>query len=266
MTPTVANLRLYPIKSLDPVEVTQVTIGVRSLLHDRAFALLAGDGRLINGKRTGRVNELKATYELDQQLIHLVPRAGGTQETFHLHEDKAGLEAYISDFFGMPVQLLHNEQGRLLDIPDESSVTVVSESSLEALREAFPELSLEELRLRFRSNIEINGVPAYWEEHLVVEPGVGVRFRIGEVTLIGISPRARCNVPPRDPFTGQTDKQFVKKMTGLRQQTLPTWSHIGQFGGYYQLTINTFIPDSERGKKIQLGDPVAILDRIRLDQ
>ena len=263
--PTVANLRLYPVKSLDPVEVSQATIGVRSLVHDRAFALLAGDGRLINGKRTGRVNELQATYALDELLVHLAPRAGGAPETFHLHEDRAGLEAYLSDFFGMPVRLLHNEQGRLLDIPDESCVTVVSQASLEALREAFPELSLEQLRLRFRSNIEISGVPAYWEEHLAAEPGEGVRFRIGEVTLTGISPRARCNVPPRDPFTGQTDKQFVKKMVGLRQQTLPAWSRIGLFGGYYQLTINTFIPDSERGKTIRVGDPVEILDRIKLD-
>ncbi len=86
-----------------------------------------------DGKRTGRVNELKATYELDQQLIHPAPRAGGTPETFHLHADKAGLEAYVSDFFGMPVHLLHNEQGRLLDIPDESSVTVVSIENLVSL-------------------------------------------------------------------------------------------------------------------------------------
>jgi uncharacterized protein YcbX len=117
-----------------------------------------------------------------------------------------------------------------------------------------------------QSNIEIAGVPAYWEEHLTGEPGVGVRFRIGEVTLVGISPRARCNVPPRDPFTGTIDKQFVKKMVTLRQQTLPEWSRIEGFGGYYQLTINTFIPDSELGKMIRVGDQVEILEQVPLAQ
>jgi hypothetical protein len=29
--------------------------------------LLSGDGRFVNGKRTGRVNELKATYDPETQ-------------------------------------------------------------------------------------------------------------------------------------------------------------------------------------------------------
>ena len=55
MTPVLSKIRIYPIKSLDPVELTSVQIGVRSLLGDRRFALLNDAGNFINGKATGRL-------------------------------------------------------------------------------------------------------------------------------------------------------------------------------------------------------------------
>ena len=59
MQPTVSNIRIYPIKSLDPVEQQEVLIGIHSLKNDRIFAIVGEDGRLVNGKRTGRVNQLQ---------------------------------------------------------------------------------------------------------------------------------------------------------------------------------------------------------------
>lgn len=260
----VSNLRIYPIKSLDPAEVPEVTVGVRSLLFDRQFAIVSSDGRVVNGKRTGRVNELKATYEMDNYLVHFSPRGTDTVSSFHLIEDQAGISAYLSVFFGFPVDLIRNTEGRLMDIPDESSITIVSEASLESLGKAMPSISPEEMRLRFRSNLEIGGVPPYWEEYLFDKPGTGVHFTVGEVSLIGISPRARCNVPPKDPFTGHTDKQFIRAMMVQRKQTLPSWSGLEQYGGYYQLAVNTFIPDTELGKKIHVGDKLQITGTVNI--
>lgn len=262
--PYLSRIRIYPIKSLDPIELQQAKIGIRSLQHDREFALLAADGHFMNGKRTGRVNELKAEYDLPNHIIHLTPRAGGLSRSFHLLHNQPSLEIYLSDFFGEPISLVRNENGQLMDIPGVSSVTVVSEASLQSLHHNFPDQTLEGLRLRFRSNIEIEGVGAFWEEELIGEPGIGMRFTIGDVEMIGISPRARCNVPPRDPLTGIMDKTFVKKMMKSRESSLPAGSLIPSYGNLYHLTINTYLSENQEGKWLRVGDPVKIIEPVTL--
>ncbi len=265
MTPTVSRIRIYPIKALDPVELQEAEVGVHSLCYDREFAMITQDQRYMNSKRTGRINELKATYDLPNYIVHLTPRAGGAVESFHLLHDKRKLEMYLENFFGEPLSLIQNEQGQLMDIPTASSVTIVSEASLKSLQQEFSDRTLEDVRLRFRATIELTGVDAYWEENLVGEPGVGMRIQVGEVEMIGVSPRARCNVPPRDPLTGITDKTFVKRMMKSREKTLPENSHLPKYGNLYHLTINTYIPESQKGKWIRVGDQIKITESVRLE-
>lgn len=262
---TLSRIRLYPVKSLDPVEVTEAEVGIRSLRYDRAYAMLAHDGHFINGKRTGRVNQLLATYDLPKQLIQLTPRTGGEQREFHLVEQHKELEAYLTSFFETPVHLLHRTKGELMDIPGASSVTVVSEASLQSLHHDFQDHTLEDIRLRFRTNLEISGVPPYWEETLFGKPGYGVRFTVGDVEMIGISPRARCNVPPRDPLTGDTDKSFVKSMMKSRSHSLPEKSLLPLYGNTYHLTVNVYLPETEQGKFIHLGDKLEIKELVKLE-
>lgn len=219
----------------------------------------------MNSKRTGRVNELKATYDLPNYRVFLSPRVGGSVESFHLIEDKSKLEMYLANFFGEPVSLIQNTQGQLMDIPTASSVTILSDASLLSLHQEFSDRTLEDLRLRFRATIELTGVDPYWEENLVGEPGVGMRMQVGDVEMIGVSPRARCNVPPRDPHTGLTDKTFVKRMMKSRQATLPEKSHLPEYGNLYHLTINTYLPTTQKGKWLRVGDDVTILEPVRLE-
>ncbi len=263
--PHISKIRIYPVKSLDPVEVIEAEIGIRSLKHDRTFALLGKDGRFVNGKRTGRVNQLKSDFDLDQNLIHLTSRSGGITSTFELKENNKGLTKYLEDFFEIKLTVLYRTKGELMDIPGASSVTFVSKASLKSLHNDFSNKTLEDLRLRFRSNIEIDGVPPYWEENLFSSPGIGMRFLVGNVEMIGVSPRARCNVPPRNPLTGETDKSFVKKMIESRNHNLPEKSKLPLYGNMYHLTVNTYIPEDQKGKIIKLGDPIKILESIQLN-
>lgn len=262
--PQVASIRIYPVKSLDPVDLQEVEIGIHSLKNDRIFAMLADDGRFINGKRTGLVNQLKTEFDLASEQISLSHRKGGEKRTFELIENNEELVAYLSDFFGMNVTFVHRNNGELMDIPRTSSVTIVSQASIDSLHKDLPDHSVEDLRLRFRTNLEISGVDAFWEEKLFQEPGVGVRFSIGEVEMIGVSPRARCNVPPRNPLTGDPNKQFIKKMMESRSQSLPDDSALPQHGGFYHLTVNTYLPESEEGKIIKVGDPIKIIEPVKL--
>jgi uncharacterized protein len=264
--PYLARIRIYPIKSLDPVELETAGIGVRSLRYDREFALLTPDGRFMNGKRTGRVNELKAEYDLANYSVTFMPRAGGETTTFHLIEHKNKLENYLSTFFGEPVTLLHNTQGRLLDVPDASSVTVISEASYKTLESELVDFPLPDIRLRFRANLEIGGAEPFWEETLIGPPSVGMRFRVGEVEMVGVSPRVRCNVPPRDPHTGVPEKNFVRRVMKAREATLPHDSVLPAHGGFYHLTVDTYLPDTETGKVLHVGDKVEIIGPVVLGQ
>ena len=265
MQPTISRIRIYPIKSLDPVELQEAEVGVHSLRYDREFAMITPDQRFINGKRTGRVNELKAIYDLPNYTVYLSPRVGGSEASFHLIHDKRKLEMYLENFFGEPLSLIQSNKGELMDIPTASSVTIVSEASLKSLHNEFSDRTLEDVRLRFRATIELMGVDPYWEENLIGEPGVGIRIQVGEVEMIGVSPRARCNVPPRDPLTGITDKTFVKRMMKSREVTLPKESHLPEYGNLYHLTINTYIPETQKGKWIRVGDEIRIIESVQLE-
>ncbi len=265
MKPAISRIRVYPIKALDPVELQEAEVGVHSLRYDREFAMITQDQRFMNSKRTGKVNELKATYDLPNYTVQLNPRSGGSVESFHLIDNKRKLEMYLENFFGEPLTLVQSKQGELMDIPTASSVTIVSEASLKSLNQEFSDLPLEDVRLRFRASIELTGVDAYWEENLVGKPGVGMRIQVGDVEMIGVSPRARCNVPPRDPLTGITDKTFVKRMMKSREATLPQGSHLPEYGNLYHLTINTYIPETQKGKWLRVGDELKIIERVNLE-
>lgn len=266
MNPFVSRIRIYPIKSLDPVELQEAEVGIHSLRYDREFAMLTNDGRLMNGKRSGRVNELKAVYDVPNYRVTFSDRLGGPAHSFHLLNDPSAAAQYLSNFFGEPVSLVHNTEGQLMDIPTASSVTVLSEATLQSLHEEFSDRSLEDVRLRFRATIELGGVAPYWEEKLVGEPGVGMRLTMGDVEMIGVSPRARCNVPPRDPLAGITDKSFIRRMMKHREKTLPEDSHLPAYGNLYHLTINTYIPVTQKGKWLRVGDEVKILEPVQLER
>jgi uncharacterized protein YcbX len=265
MKPVISRIRIYPIKSLDPVELQEAEVGVYSLRYDREFAMLTPDGHFMNGKRSGRVNELKTTYDLPNYGVTFSERVGGADRSFHLLNEKSKIEAYMSDFFGTAISLVQSKNGQLMDIPTTSSVTILSEASLQSLHEEFSDLSLEDMRLRFRATIELRGVDPYWEENLIGKPGVGMRIMLGDVEMIGVSPRARCNVPPRDPLTGITDKTFVKRMIKSRENTLPKNSHLPDYGSLYHLSIDTYIPESQKGKFLRVGDELKIIEPISLE-
>jgi uncharacterized protein YcbX len=264
--PIVSKIRIYPVKSLDAIELTETEIGIHSLLHDRTYAMRAEDGKFINGKRTGKVNQLKTDFDLANGLIHFTPRTTSKKETFELKEGNAALNEYLGDYFGMKLEFLHNTNGDFMDAPKKGSVSILSEASLESLRTDFTQYSMEDLRLRFRVNIELTGVDAYWEENLFHKPGTAVKFTMGDVEMTGISPRIRCSVPPRNPWTGEKDKSFMKTMKESRAKNLPANSTLPEFGNMYHLAVDAYIPITEVGKIIKIGDAVKIGETVDFDK
>jgi uncharacterized protein len=146
--------------------------------------------------------------------------------------------------------------------------TIISTASLQTVSEWFPGLTLDAVRQRFRTTLEIDGVdvaaksasadgnlPAFWEDQLYGEDERSVvRFRIGEVNFEGSNPCVRCPVPARDPQTGDFLADFQKRFSDLRRQTLPPWAPDARFDHFYRLAVNTRVAPTETGKLLRLGD------------
>ena len=295
-TPKLANIRLHPIKSLDPVEVPEARISLSGgLVNDRAWALYSVDGKWVNGKRTPVIHLIRASYSPDVRSVTLsVPgdRRKIPTRTFAFPEAYEEASEWFSVFFDQQIIVRYSENG----FPDDtvaSGPTIVSTASLQAVSAWFTKerqlvaargveggtsrerrspdrplsaddqwpapLSVDDLRLRFRSTLEINGVPAFWEDQLFsANERSSVRFTIGEVHLEGSNPCARCPVPPRDPHTGETLDGFQKRFTQLREATLPPWSPTSRFDHHYRLSTNTRVAPTESNKLLRVGDPLTL--------
>ena len=265
VSPRLVNIRLHPIKSLDPVSVPEARISPSGgLVLDRAWALYSVDGKWVNGKRTPAIHLIRAAYSPGLREVTLsVPgdRREIPTRTFAFpgaYEDAA---EWFSVFFDQQIIVRYSENG-FPDDPVASGPTIVSTASLQSVCDWFPEtangfpgISLDEARQRFRSSLEINGVPAWWEDQLFGEDERSVvRFKIGEVNFEGSNPCARCPVPPRNPLTGEILEGFQKRFTQLRESTLPPWSPRPRFDHFYRLSTNTRVAPSETNKLLRAGD------------
>ena len=73
------QIRLYPIKPLDPVEVSEARIGPNGgLALDRVWALHASDGQWIRGKRTPSVHLIRSKFAPGFRSVELIPPAART--------------------------------------------------------------------------------------------------------------------------------------------------------------------------------------------
>jgi uncharacterized protein YcbX len=262
VSPRLALIQLHPIKSLDPIQVKEARFGQGGgLEYDRAWALYSVDGQWVNGKRTAAIHLIRATFAPDLSTVTLsVPgdRRGIPTSTFAFPADTAGAADWLSAYFEQQINIRYSLEG----FPDDSNAngpTIVSAASLDTVSTWFPGLTAGDVRLRFRTTLEIDGVPAFWEDQLFGEEARrAVRFRIGEVNFEGSNPCARCAVPPRNPHTGGDFTGFQKRFSELRRANLPPWSPKERFDHFYRLATNTCVAPSESGKILRVGDLVLL--------
>ena len=255
VNPHVAKLFIYPIKSLDWVECDRVTIlESGALQNDRTWAIFDLDGNFVNGKRNAKVHKLRAQLDLENNTLAL--RIQGTDRTveFNLTEQSEALCDWLREYFGFPVKI---EQNLQMGFPDDTvspGATIVSTATLEAIASWYPELTTENIRRRFRANIELAGVPAFWEDNLFTAADRTVKFTIGDVEFMGVNPCQRCIVVTRDPQTGKPYPKFQKTFITQRKNTLPESVEHSRFNHYFRLAVNTRLNSTEAGKAIELGD------------
>jgi uncharacterized protein YcbX len=260
--PRLANIRLHPIKSLDPVHLTDSRIGSGAgLEHDRAWALYSVDGQWVNGKRAAAIHSIRATFTPDLSSVTLSVPGDSRKlptKTLAFPGDTRKGEEWFTNYFGQPITVRHSPEG----FPDDTIAngpTIISTATLQAVSELFPGMTVEQVRLRFRTTLEIDGVPAFWEDQLFgEEERSAVRFRIGDVNFEGSNPCARCAVPPRDPQTGEIVPGFQKRLADFRRSHIPSWTPEARFDHYYRLATNTRVAPTEIGKRLRVGDPLLL--------
>jgi uncharacterized protein YcbX len=273
------RIRTYPVKSLDHREREGGRIAERgALAGDREYAIVdrpadrsydpetasvGGRGDYMNGKRTAAVHRLRSTFHPDERTVTLRVQGEDESHSFELEppEAREPLNEWLSAHFDRPVSVRREPAGGHPDDRRLMGPTVVSTATLEAVADWFDGTTVEGARRRFRANLEVGGVPAFWEDRLYADHGECVAFRVGDVELLGVNPCQRCVVPSRDPDTGAETPGFRERFLEMRERTLPAWADSDRLDHYFRLMVNTDVPESEWGETLRVGDSVTVGDR-----
>ncbi len=247
------RLRVFPVKGLDGTELEAATVLEGGTLeYDREFALFDADGDVVNGKRTDGVHDLDTEFDPDSyELTVTAPEEG---RRFDLETERDRAARWFGEFFGEDLEL---RRDRSLGFVDRRGMgpSVVSTATLEAIASWFEGLTVEGVRRRLRANVEVSGVPAFWEDRFL---GDGAStFEVGGVTFEGVTPCGRCVVPQRDPATGEPLPEFRERFVRNREETFPDWADPDAFDHYYTVMVITRVPKRDRGETLETGAPVS---------
>jgi len=285
----VERLRCYPVKGLDGMSIESARITeAGTVAGDREYAMCDPTAGAIetgeqmqtlayNGKQTDRIHALRTTFDPETSTLTVAP-ADGERRRFDLSADdgRAAASEWFGEFVGEPVDFRRREPPSFVDRPD-AGPSVISTATLEEVASWFDDMTVEGARRRLRANVEVGGVPAFWEDRFVGErrsPGsrtpsgnVGEgapAFAVGAgddaVRFEGAEPCARCVVPSRDPETGDPLPEFRERFVERREATFPEWADRDAFPHLYTVMLISQVPEASRGRSISVGDAVAVRD------
>lgn len=251
----IERLRIYPVKSLDGIDLDAAQVTPRGTLDgDREYALFDESDDPVNGVRTTKVHEVATAFDPGTHELTIRVKATGEERRFDLARGRTAAEEWFGEFFGIPISIERRADG----FPDRPGAgpSVISTATLEEIASWFPDATVDGVRRRLRANVEVGGVPAFWEDRFVDGSG----FTAGEVRIDGVEPCGRCAVPMRDPDTGERDPDFRRRFIEKRRETFPGWADESAFDHYYQVMLIAQVPEADRGKTLRVRDPVSVGD------
>ncbi|WP_428308837.1 MOSC domain-containing protein [Lacipirellula sp.] len=256
--PRLSRITIYPIKSLDGYEADAAELmPTGPIVGDRRWAIVDPMRQFVNGKRTPAIHPIRAAFEQNGAIVTLHhPNLESLSCELPNDVDRAG--EWLSEAIGRKCLLIENQAIGFPDDADASGPTLVSVSSLERVAAWFG-LELDEVRRRFRANLEIDAAEPFWEDRLVATDTGPTQFTLGDVLFRGRTPCQRCAVPSRDSLTGEITSGFAKAFSAHRQAELPAWAPVDAFNHFYRLTLNTSLAPTHAGAMaIRLGDELRV--------
>jgi len=245
-TAKVERLRVFPVKSLEGVDVTEVEVlEGGTLKRDREYAVFDADGEVVNGKRTPRVHRPDLRLEEGAPVVSFPDDKG-----VNVANNRERAEELFGDFFGVDATVSRDDERGYVD-RRSMGPSVISTATLREFASWF-DTTVESARRRLRANVEVSGVPAFWEDRFVGHEAPS--FEVGGVRFEGVTPCGRCVVPSRDPDTGKEKGGFRERFIEKRREAFPEWADEDAFDHRYTVMIIARVPEQERGGIVGVGD------------
>ncbi len=254
MEACVVRISTAPVKSFALVHPDEVMLEPGGVVGNRRFWLRDERGALYAGKRDGSMMRIRPEWDEATRRLALVFPDGDRVEGVVELGDPVETELYkrplpshrvvgpweeaISRYVGRQVDFLWADNGAVDRAREGGSVSLVSQASLERLREEIGVAEAVDGR-RFRMLFEIDGVGPHEEDEWM-----GEEVQIGEATVALNGDIGRCVVTSRDPDSGAIDLPTLVTLASYRPEgraePLP-------FGVYGSVVV---------AGRVRVGDPV----------
>ena len=231
MSGRVAWIHVAPVKGLAVEERDVVLLERSGVRENRRFHLIDDEGRLINGKRLGRLALVRAVWDQGTNDLELrFPEGEHVRAPVELGEPvttvfygrpvegrlvEGPFAEALSSWAGEELRLVQPpEPGAALDRGSDGAVTLLSRAALGELAQAagVPEVDAR----RFRMLFGIDGVAAHEEDEWI-----GRRVRIGDAVVEVQRRIGRCVVTKHDPESGERNLDTLDAIQAYRGE-VPT--------------------------------------------
>ena len=287
MTITLDRIDVFPIKSLDGLSLEEaVVLPSGALEFDRRWRLVDMEHRVVNAKRTAAIHPIRARYDLDARTVELShdindavdcfsdrPVRSLSTEVFSLEPGSRGPCEWLSEALGIDVLLEERSDGGFPDDLDSPGPTLISTATLIEVARWFS-FSLAEARRRFRTNLEVGGCEAFWEDSLA-SPASDIstgsltngQFSIGSDQESWVHFQAtgicrRCIVVSRDSRSGFHSEHFRDVFESRRRVAISRRNGNVVLENLYSLAINMKsapfqeVQRSQKNRSIAVGNPL----------
>lgn len=270
----VAELNIYPVKSMQGMSVPQVTLDRFGPKWDRRWMLVSSDGHFLTQREYPRMALISATVQGGNSGEELVLTAGdhnrmtvsvaavaGVKKTVTVWEDHCegvhldpAIDSYLSDFLKVDCQLVFMPETtqRIVDtnyasgqetvgFADGFPILLISNASLNAIN---ADLEQPVTMQHFRPNIVVDGCEAFAEDDWRT-------IKIGSVTMQVVKPCSRCVIPSINPETAEKDSAVLRVLNKKRK---------GPDGKVYLGQNLLYQLDPQEAPSISVGDSVELMD------
>lgn len=236
MNYSVKSLHIYPIKSLQGIQLNTVTLVDYGFQYDRQWMLVDTENKFISQRTVPNMITLKPQISGDKLLVHgqnnqsiqldLNNRSNSNievsiwKDTVHASLEDQNINDWFSQQLGITCKLvkLATKQDRFVDdnfaknketvgFADGFPLLVVSHSNIELLNS---KLDTPVDMNRFRPNIVIDGLAAHEEDKLQ-------SIIINNIEIKLVKPCERCQVPSIDQQTGEKRGDILRSLIKYRQ-------------------------------------------------
>lgn len=263
----VRALYVYPVKGCGGGAVDELVLTDTGIRGDREFCFVGEDGRLVDQKKTPMLASIRAEMLNGELRLHHIPQHGTqhhrTESSFShqprsegerlaakwVLDEFAGIDQgdeiaqWVSNIIDKPVRCIRAADPWIVNFPVPSmkrvhgkpkqkftAATDVSLTNLASLAALNGDLDSPIDMDRFRSNVVVDGIAAYAEDHMDLLVN-------DTVELMQVTPAERCEIITTDQSTGERPPNNILQVLGrTRFKTVDRFGTGLLFGNYMRVS------------------------------